>query len=66
LHATRAVASVSDVYTYIIYAIRNVLVQACDFDDGGVGLAGVDLVEVEMEVDQLLIHGGGQGAAAGQ
>jgi len=41
-------------------------VQADDFDDGGVGRAGDDLVEVEVEVVQLLIRGGGRGAAAGQ
>jgi hypothetical protein len=42
---------------------RGVLVQAGDVDDGGVGRAGVDLVEVEVEVGQLLIRGA---AAGGQ
>lgn len=36
--------------------------QAGDVDDGGAGRAGVNLVEVETEVRQLLICGGGRGA----
>ena len=42
--------------------IWNVLVEAYGADDGGVG-TGLDLVEVEVEVGQVLIRGA---AAGGQ
>jgi hypothetical protein len=36
--------------------VRYVPVKAGDVDDGGVGRAGVDLVEVEVEMGQLRVH----------